>query len=110
MTKETVKNYTEAQEARIREEAAKAPLNKDTAEKLGAEFGKSCKSVTAKALRMGVPYAKQKPVTKTGKPVVRKEDLVSSIGNYVPGSLEGLEKASKPALENILSAFQAMGV
>ena len=109
MTKE-IKNYSEAQEARIREEAAKAPLNKVTAEMLGAEFGKSGKSVTAKALRMGVPYAKQKPVSKTGAPVVRKENLVIAIGNYVPGSLEGLDKASKPALENILAAFEALDV
>jgi hypothetical protein len=35
---------------------------------------------------------------------------VASIGNDVPGSLEGLAKASKPALENILAAFETLDV
>jgi len=108
MTKQVEKNYTEAQEQRIREAATvESPLNQAKAEALGAEFGKSARSVIAKAIRMNVPYAKKVPVSKTGEPVTRKETLVEEIGAFVPGSLDGLEKASKPALANILAAFRA---
>jgi hypothetical protein len=54
---------------------------------------------------MGLPYAKKVAVSKTGEPVERKENIVAEIARYVPGSLDGLEKASKPALANIRDAF-----
>lgn len=103
-------NYSAAQETRIREAAASGPLNLDTAKALAAEFGggKTYRSVVAKIGRMELPYVKKVAVSKTGEPVVRKENLVSEIAQFVPGSLEGLEKASKPALVNIRNAFAAM--
>ena len=103
-------NYTTSQEARIKEEAAKGVLNLDAAKALAAEFGggKTYRSVVAKIGRMGLPYAKKVAVSKTGEPVIRKENLVSEIARYAPGSLDGLEKASKPALVNILAAFEAL--
>lgn len=103
-------NYTPAQEARIRSAAENGPLNLETAKALAAEFGggKTYRSVVAKIGRMGLPYAKKVAVSKNGEPVVRKENLVAEIARFVPGSLDGLEKASKPALVNIRDAFAAL--
>lgn len=100
--------YSAAQYERMQ---AEAPLNQAKAIALAAEFGggKTARSVAAAAVRKGIAYERKAPMSKTGKPVVRKEDLVSAIGRFVPGSLDGLDKASKPALENILSTFEAMG-
>lgn len=114
MTTQTPKakeaNYTPAQEARIRSAAENGPLNLETAKALADEFGggKTYRSVVAKIGRMGLPYAKKVAVSKNGEPVVRKENLVAEIARFVPGSLDGLEKASKPALVNIRDAFAAL--
>lgn len=108
-TQQTEKNYTAAQEARIREAAANGPLNAETCEALAKEFGKKPRSVIAKVTRMELPYAKKGPVTKTGEAVVRKETLVEKIRGYTgaTANLEGLEKASKPALVAVLAALEA---
>lgn len=99
---EKTPNFTPEQEAAIREAA---PLNKAKAEALALQMGKKPKSIIAKAVTMKVPYDKQKPVTKTGEPVIRKEDLVAKIAAYTGGDLDGLEKASKPALQAVLAAL-----
>ena len=91
-------NFTEAQEARIRESA---PLNLAVATALAAEFGKTARSVIAKAVRMNVEYQSKQPTTKTGEPVRSKSKLVEDIGEIVAGNLEGLEKAPKAALQAI---------
>ena len=110
MEKQKVANYSDAQEKRIREAAENGPLNLEAAKALAAEFGgsKTYRSVVAKIGKMGLPYAKKVAVSKNGEPVARKENLVAEIGRFVPGSLEGLEKASKPALVNIRDAFAAL--
>jgi hypothetical protein len=105
MGKEKAPNYTEAQEARIRE---MAPLNKAGAEALAAEFGKTVRSVIAKAVRMNVGYERQQPVTKTGEPVTKKETLVSEIAAIVGANLDGLEKAPKPALHALANWARAV--
>ena len=99
-------NYTAEQEQRIRDAA---PLNMEKAAALAAEFGKKPASVRAKAIRMNVAYEKKGPQTKTGEAVIRKETLVEKIGAFTaPGSnLDGLEKASKPALQAVLAALEA---
>jgi hypothetical protein len=98
-------NYTEAQEAMIREAAADGPLNLEKATALASAMGKKPRSIIAKAVRMDLPYAKRVPTTKTGEPITRKETLVEKIAEYVAGDLSGLEKASKPALQNVLAAL-----
>jgi hypothetical protein len=103
MAKEKAPNYSEAQEQRIRD---CAPMNAARAAELGAEFGKSPRSVIAKAIRMGVAYERKQPTTKTGEPVTKKETLVSQIAEVVEGNLDGLEKAPKPAL-HALARFVA---
>lgn len=106
MAKQTEVNYTEAQENRIRE---MAPMNAEKAEILAKEFGKKAASVRAKAIRMNVPYEKKGPQTKTGEAVIRKETLVSKIAAFTApnANLDGLEKASKPALQAVLAALEA---
>lgn len=101
MPKDKAPNYTEAQEARIRE---LAPLNSTIAAELALEFGKTARSVIAKAVRMNVGYTAKQPTTKTGEPVTKKETLVSEIAAIVGANLDGLEKAPKPAL-HALAAF-----
>jgi hypothetical protein len=103
-TEKTV-NYTAAQEQAIRDAA---PLNAAKAAELAASMGKKPRSIIAKAVNMQVPYVKAGPKTKTGEAVVRKETLVEQISAFTgSGSLEGLEKASKPALQTILAALSA---
>lgn len=100
---EKTPNFTPEQEAAIRQAA---PLNKAKAEALALQMGKKPKSIIAKAVTMKVPYDKQKPVTKTGEPIERKEQLVAKIAAYTgDANLDGLEKASKPALQAVLAAL-----
>lgn len=99
MAKEKVPNFTEAQEARIREAAADGPLNLASATELANELGKTPRSIIAKIVRMNLPYVRKVPTTKTGEPIVSKTKLVEQISAVVEGNLEGLEKAPKPALQ-----------
>jgi hypothetical protein len=95
-------NFTSEQEARIRESA---PLNQSKSRALAAEFGKTERSVTAKAVRMGVAYERKQPQTKSGAPVERKEAIVAQIAQLVEGNLDGLEKAPKQALQAVRNAL-----
>ena len=99
MPKEKTPNFTEAQEAAIREAA---PLNLAIATALAAEMGKTARSVIAKAVRMGVEYHSKQPTTKSGEPVRSKTKLVEDISAIVAGNLEGLEKAPKAALQALV--------
>ena len=104
-TIEKTTNYTAAQEQMIRDAS---PLNAAKAAELATAMGKKPRSIIAKAVNMQVPYVKAGPKTKTGEAVVRKEDLVKEIAAFTgSGSLDGLEKASKPALQTILAALSA---
>jgi hypothetical protein len=106
MTERTAKapNFTPAQEQAIRDAA---PLNQAKSRALAAEFGKSERSVTAKAVRMGVAYERKQPTTKSGAPVERKEAIVAQIADLVEGNLDGLEKAPKAALQAVRNALVA---
>jgi hypothetical protein len=104
MPKEKTPNFSTAQEDAIRAAAANGPLNLAAATALGEEMGKSARSIVAKIVRMGLPYERKQPTTKTGEPIVSKTKLVEQISAVVEGNLEGLEKAPKPALQ-ALAAF-----
>lgn len=99
-------NFTPEQEQMIRDAA---PLNLEKATALAEKMGKKPRSIVAKATRMEVPYEKKGPVTKTGEAVIRKETLVEQISKYTAAgsNLDGLEKASKPALIAVLAALKA---
>ena len=104
MKTEKQPNFTPEQEARIR---AEAPLNQAKSRALAAEFGKTERSVTAKAVRMGVAYERKQPQTKNGQPVERKEAIVAEIAELVGANLEGLEKAPKGALQAVRNFLRA---
>ena len=97
-------NYTPEMEQAIREAA---PLNVAKATVLAEKLGRKPRSIIAKALSMKVEYNAVKPsLRKDGKPVVRKAELVSAIEKSLSsdaGSLVGLEKATRSALDMLLS-------
>lgn len=108
MTVEKTPNYTPAQEARLRKAAeTNGTLNLALATELADEFGKKVRSVIAKINRMELPYARKVAVTKTGAPVESKAKIVAEIGTMVEGNLDGLEKASKTALQRVRDALAA---
>lgn len=87
-----------------------APLNLDKCEELADQFNAKVKSIIAKAIREGIEYQKLERVRKDGKPVASKNDSVSRIEQRLgidEGSLVGLEKASKAALERLRDALNA---
>lgn len=104
MKEQKAPNFTPAQEQRIRDSA---PLNQEKSRALALEFGKTERSVTAKAVRMGVAYERKQPQTKTGAPVERKEAIVAEIQAIVGGNLEGLDKAPKQALQAVRNFLTA---
>lgn len=108
MAKDKVPNYTDAQVERIRALAAERGANAATAAILAEELGKTVRSVTAKMVRMDIGYAAKERTTKSGDPIVSKDDLVAEIGKVVEGNLAGLEKAPKAALQ-ALARFAANG-
>ena len=105
MIKQAVSKYSAEQEATIR---AQPVLNQAVAERLAAEFGPKFtgKSVIAKINRMGLPYERKQPVTKSGDPVESKATIVAELATLVEGNLDGLDKAPKPALQALRNALR----
>ena len=96
-------NYTPEMEQAIK---AASPLNIVSARVLAEKLGRKPRSIIAKAKSMGLDYTVAKPTRKDGKPVVRKNDLVSASEKGLDsgsGSLVGLEKATRSALVVLLS-------
>ena len=103
MSKEVVKNYTAAQEARLAEFDV---IDNDIATMLAEEFGKDVRSVRAKAVRLGTYKGKEK-VSKTGGKVESKEAIVADIAALVGKNLDGLEKAPKLVLQTLRTRLSA---
>jgi hypothetical protein len=103
MTKEVVKNYTEAQEAEL---MAAGVIDNDLAIEFAAKFGKDVRSIRAKAVRMGLYKAKEK-VSKTGGKIESKEEIVADIAALVGKNLDGLEKAPKLVLQTLRTRLSA---
>ena len=99
---EKAKNYSAEQEAAI---VAAAPLNLEKAKALAESFGKSWRSVVAKAGSMGVEYVAQEKPRKR-EAAVTKTELVRLIESEVAAeaeSLAGLEKATVRSLSRLLA-------
>ncbi|TAK59454.1 hypothetical protein [Methylobacter sp.] len=102
-------SYSAVQEALILAAIGDGKGSISIAEKLAADPAmneadgtpRKVRSIIAKMTRMGVPYERKAPVTKTGEPVTKKTDLVDRIAAIVSGNLDGLDKAPKPALQAI---------
>jgi len=103
MTKEVVKNYTEAQEAEL---MAAGVIDNDLAIEFAAKFGKDVRSIRAKAVRMGLYKAKDK-VSKTGGKIESKEAIVADIAALIGKNLDGLEKAPKLVLQTLRTRLSA---
>ena len=103
MTKEVVKNYTEAQEAEL---IAAGVIDNELAIEFAAKFGKDVRSIRAKAVRMGIYKAAEK-VSKSGAPIERKEAIVADIAAIVGKNLDGLEKAPKLVLQTLRAKLSA---
>lgn len=103
-------NFTAANEARILEAVAAngGKMDQALATLLAAEMGKaSYRSITAKAVRMKVPYARKAPTRKDGTKVETKAEIVKSIASLVEGNLDGLDKAPRDALVAIRDTLAA---
>ena len=77
-----------------------------TVEQLAASMGKNKRSIIAKLVREGV-YVAQPRQTKSGAPIIRKAELVSTIQSHFGISAPSLEKASKSDLQTIVDAINA---
>lgn len=103
MTVEKTVNYTEEMVSAMTEAYNEAP-SKETVEALAEEFGKTTRSIVAKLSNLGI-YKAQERVTKAGKPIVRKSELVEKIGEALGVTVTTLEKASKQDLEAVVEAL-----
>lgn len=84
------------------EMVAAQPLDFEKAKELAAKHDVKARSIVASATRQGLEYRRKERVSKAGKKVVSKADLVAKIAEkhgVTVEDLEGLDKASKSALE-----------
>jgi len=101
--KNVERNYTDEMVARM-EKVYSANPTRETAEELAVELEKPVRSVIAKLSNMGI-YKAQARVTKSGAPVIRKEDIVAQIQATVGVSVPTLAKATKQDLQVLLAAL-----
>ena len=97
------KNYTDEMVSQMVQEYQQQP-NLDTVASLAQEFGKTTRSIIAKLSREGV-YKAQPRTTKTGEPVVRKDELVAEIATMLGidnSSIATVSKATKADLKNLV--------
>ena len=97
------KNYTDEMVAQMTEAYVANPT-RETVEVLATSMGKSVRSVIAKLSREGV-YVAQPKVTKTGEPVVRKQELVVALQDHFGIALPTLVKASKADLQRLVDSI-----
>ena len=101
----TQKNYSKEMESQL---LARSPITYDVASELAESFGKTLRSVIAKACSMqNVTYIARERVSKNGSDICRKADLVSEIARSLDSDedLTGLTKATKSSLENLLMSI-----
>lgn len=98
-------NYTEEQVQAIRDAA---PLNKEIAEKVAAEIGKTWRSVVAKAKREGIEYIPQAPAPKKGRDAPTKAQLAESLREITGFKLPSVDKASVADLTQLLQFAQSV--
>ena len=99
--------YTDKEVAVLTKAAEAGPISYEDAIRIGAEIGKSPKSVVAKVLSLELPYARKPEQPKRPKGMT-KNDLVRTIEARMGVDFEkfnGLEKATAQALEKILEAL-----
>lgn len=96
-------NYSKEVTAKMVEAYSEAP-NRQTVAILAKELGKSEKSIIGKLSKEGV-YVRTVYKTKTGERPITKAELVTELEEKLEANLEGLEKAPKNTLKNLLEAI-----
>ena len=97
------KNYTDEMVATMIN-AYEANPSRETVDMLAGQMGKSVRSIIAKLSREGV-YVAQPKVTKTGEPVVRKQELVVALQDHFGIEIPTLVKASKADLQRLVDSI-----
>jgi hypothetical protein len=101
MTTSTV-NYTPEMIAVL---TAAAPINHEKAQALAVQLDRGVRSIIAKCKREGIEYI-SKPAPAKKKAAPSKADLVAAICAATGAdNLNGLEKATGQALNNLLSSL-----
>ena len=80
---------------------------RESVKSLATEIGKSERSVIAKLAKMGL-YKTAPRTTKTGDPIISKNELVASISEMVELELETLVKAGKEDLRKLEARLKEM--
>jgi hypothetical protein len=96
-------SYTEQLTQLIIDEYTADP-SRSTVDRLAEEHGKSVRSIIAKLSSAGV-YKAPTRVSKSGEPIVRKEDLANEIGDWFGIEVPSLAKAGKLELLQLYKAL-----
>lgn len=97
-------SYTPEETASIVEEYNANPC-RETVERIAERIAKSPRSVIAKLAATGV-YQTPARTTKTGDPIVKKEEMVADIEKYLDISVPTLVKAGKQDLAKLVEAVK----
>ena len=79
---------------------------RETVDAIAKDLGKNTRSVIAKLSREGV-YKATPRTTKTGEPIVRKSELLTSIETHFGIELPSLVKASKADLQRLIDTISS---
>lgn len=105
MTEKTP-NYTDEMVSRL-EEVYSANPTRDTVDELAAEFGKTPRSVIAKLSTMGI-YQTPPRTTKSGEPIIKKDEMVEEICERLNISIPSLVKTNKRDLKTLVNAIREL--
>jgi hypothetical protein len=97
-------SYTPEETASIVEEYNANP-GREAVEAIAARIGKSPRSVIAKLAATGV-YQTPQRTTKTGDPIIKKEEMVRDIEECLDISVPTLVKAGKQDLAKLVKAIK----
>ena len=100
----TAKNYTDEMVSQMVETYEASPT-RDTVEQLAEDLGKTTRSIIAKLSREGV-YKAQPRTTKSGEPVVSKQQYVDAITAHFNIEMPTLVKAGKQDLQKLADALE----
>lgn len=96
-------SYSEELTKEIVDEYAANPT-RETVDTIAERIGKSPRSVIAKLAAAGV-YQTPKRTTKTGEPIIKKEQLVEQIGEWLDIEVPTLAKTGKLDLKKLYKAI-----
>jgi hypothetical protein len=104
--KTTAVNYTAEQTAKMAADYSANP-SRETIEALALAMGKSARSIIAKLSREKV-YVKPERTTKTGQPVVKKDELIDklmSLAGLTEAEATSMTHSNKTALNKLIKAL-----